>query len=477
MPKVVTRFAPSPTGFLHVGGVRTALYAWLLAKQKDGQFILRLEDTDQSREVSGADIHIIKSLHELGIKYDQGPDIGGPHKPYRQSQRLMIYKAWAEKLIEQGRAYADPYSKEEIQEFREQAQKAKQPFLYRNHRPSKTPKWNGTTALRFKSEPKKYTRNDIVLGELKTGPSVIDDFILIKSDGFPTYNFSHIVDDSEMEITHIIRGQEFLASIPNYLNLYDALNIEPPAMATMPHILGPDGKKKLSKRDNAKDVLDYIRDGYLVEALINFIASLGWNDGTEQEIFSTNELIKKFSLEKVQKSGAKFDEQRLMWMNGQWIRSLKLNDLYDRCEKFWPNSAINHTTMYKKTVLKLAQDRLKTLADLPAITNSFFTEPEINMELIDQNKQLSKLSKAELTSMLKYTYRKLEDSDFTARDLTNKLNELLLETKQKPGILFSIIRIATTWAKYSPSLPESLEIIGKIKTLARLQQAINVMSQ
>lgn len=477
MTKVVTRFAPSPTGFLHVGGIRTALYAWLLARQNDGQFILRLEDTDQSREVSGADIHIIKSLHELGIKYDQGPDIGGPHKPYRQSQRLKIYKAWAEKLIEQGRAYADPYSKEEIQEFREQAQKAKKPFLYRNHRPSNTPKWDGTTALRFKSEPKQYTRNDIVLGELKTGPSVIDDFILIKSDGFPTYNFSHIIDDSEMEITHIIRGQEFLASIPNYLNLYDALNIDPPAMATMPHILGPDGKKKLSKRDNAKDVLDYIRDGYLVEALINFIASLGWNDGTEQEIFSTTELIKKFSLERVQKSGAKFDEQRLVWMNGQWIRSLKLDDLYERCEKFWPKSATNHPAPYKKTVLSLAQDRLKTLADLPAITNSFFIEPEINMELIDQNKQLSKLSKAELASMLKYTYHKLDDSDFTAQDLTNKLNELLVETKQKPGILFSIIRIATTWAKFSPSLPESLEITGKTKTLDRLQQAINAISQ
>ena len=207
MSKVVTRFAPSPTGYIHVGSIRTALFAWLLARQNNGQFILRLEDTDQSREVKGADEHIIKSIKILGLNYDQGPDIGGPHSPYRQSERLDIYKNWADRLIEAGRAYADPYSKEEIDSFRQQAIKNKQAFLYRNHRPKNPPKWDGTTALRFKSDPKKYTRNDAVMGPLTTGPEVIDDFILIKSDGFPTYNFCHIVDDAEMGITHIIRGQ------------------------------------------------------------------------------------------------------------------------------------------------------------------------------------------------------------------------------------------------------------------------------
>lgn len=293
---VRTRFAPSPTGLLHVGGIRTALFAWLVARQKtDGRFILRLEDTDQAREVAGADQHIMDCLHALGLNYDEGPDVGGNLGPYRQSERLGIYKKWAEKLVESGRAYADPYSPEEVQKFRETAQAEKRPFLYRNHRPENPPVWDGSMPLRFKSEPKAYTWRDEVMGELSTPADVVDDFILMKSDGFPTYNFAHIVDDAEMQVSHVIRGQEFLASVPNYLNLYEALGLTPPIMATMPHIMNEQGNKKLSKRDGAKDVLDYTREGYLPEALVSFIATLGWNDGTEQEVFTTEELIEKFS--------------------------------------------------------------------------------------------------------------------------------------------------------------------------------------
>jgi len=275
MKPVRTRFAPSPTGYLHVGGIRTAVFAWLTARQAGGQFILRFEDTDKKREVAGSDQHIIDCLKTLGLDYDEGPDVGGPHGPYRQSQRLDIYKQWAEKLVEQGRAYADPYSPEEVQAFRDEAAKNKQPFLYRNHRPENPPAWNGSQPLRFKSEPKDYKWHDAIMGDLATGPEVVDDFILIKSDGYPTYNFAHIIDDHDMEISHVIRGQEFIASVPNYLNLYEALGFEPPVMATAPHVLGPDGRKKLSKRDGAKDLLDYVRDGFLPEALLNFIATLG----------------------------------------------------------------------------------------------------------------------------------------------------------------------------------------------------------
>jgi glutamyl/glutaminyl-tRNA synthetase len=228
-----TRFAPSPTGYLHVGGVRTALFAWLVARQTDGKFILRLEDTDKKREVKGSDEHLVKSLKTLGINYDEGPDIGGPYEPYRQSQRLDHYKKWAQKLIDNGRAYADPYAAAEVQAFREQAQKAKKPFLYRNHRPANPPKWDGGQPLRFKSDPKKYSWHDEVMGDLSTGPEVIDDIIIIKSDGYPTYNFAHIIDGYEMKISHIIRGQEFLASVPNYLNIYEALDIERPIIATV----------------------------------------------------------------------------------------------------------------------------------------------------------------------------------------------------------------------------------------------------
>lgn len=469
MSDIRTRFAPSPTGYLHVGGIRTALFAWLLARQSpDGKFILRFEDTDKKREVEGAREHLSKSLRALGLDYDEGPDIGGPCSPYVQSERLHSYEAWAQKLIDAGRAYADPYAPEEVQAFREQAQAEKRPFLYRNHRPESPPAWDGTMPLRFRSDPKSYTRTDAVMGELSTGPEVIDDFILIKSDGYPTYNFAHIIDDHEMHISHIIRGQEFLASVPNYLNLYEALDITPPIMATMPHVMGPDGKKKLSKRDGAKDVLDYIRDGYLPEALVNFIATLGWNDGTEQEIFSVDELIRKFSLERVQKSGARFDEQRLLWMNGSHIRALPLDELYQNVKDFWPPEAADYDDDYKKKVLGLVQERLKYFKELPELTLFFFTDLPVKPELITSHKQLKKVGPSELRVLLETSRTTLDNSDFSGQDLTERLNRLLEETGQKPAVLFSLIRIATTQAPSSPGLAETLEVLGKERSLSRI---------
>lgn len=476
MKPVRTRFAPSPTGFMHVGGIRTALFAWLAARQANGQFILRFEDTDQAREVKGADEHIMKSLKALGLDYDEGPDAPGEYGPYRQSERLPSYKEWAETLIKSDRAYADPYSPAEVQAFREQAQKDKQPFLYRNHRPENPPKWDGTQPLRFKSEPKDYHWHDAVLGDLHAGAEAIDDFILIKSDGFPTYNFAHIIDDYLMQITHIIRGQEFTASMPNYLNLYEALDFEAPIFATMPHILGPDGQKKLSKRDGAKDVLEYLNDGYLVEALINFIASLGWNDGTEQEIFTRSELIEKFSLDRVQKSGARFDENRLLWMNGAWIRSLNVDELYERSKDFWPATAKSADEGYKKHVLGLIQERLKYFGEIPALTNFFFEDLPVNMALIDDNKQLKKFTHAELKAMLEQTKASLEQSDFGLSNLTKRLNDLLEQTGQKPAVLFSLIRVATTWAPSSPSLADTLAVLGKEHVLARIETSLKALA-
>ncbi len=472
MKPVRTRFAPSPTGYMHVGGIRTALFAWLVARQNNGQFILRLEDTDQAREVKGADEHIMKSLRALGLDYDEGPDIGGEYGPYRQSERLASYKEWAQVLIDRGRAYADPYSAEEVQVFREQAQAAKKPFLYRNQRPEDPLAWDGTMPLRFKSEPKDYTWQDAVMGDSHAGAEAIDDFILIKSDGFPTYNFAHIVDDYLMQITHIIRGQEFIASVPNYLNLYEALDFEVPVLATMPHILGPDGKKKLSKRDGAKDVLDYLKDGFLVEAMINFIASLGWNDGTEQEIFTREELIEKFSLERAQRSGARFDENRLLWMNGTWIRSLDSNTIYNECRNFWPATADSYSDEYKQQVLELVQERLKYFAELPMLTDFFFEDLPINMELIDGNKQLKKFSHEELHELLQQAKTSLEASDFSVGDLTECLNQLLQTTGQKPGVLFSLIRIASTQAAFSPALADTLHVLGKEASLNRIDQSL-----
>jgi len=468
-----TRFAPSPTGFMHVGGVRTALFAWLLARQKQGQFILRLEDTDQKREVEGSAEHIIAALGALGIHHDEGPDIGGPFAPYKQSDRLSIYKEWAQKLIDAGRAYADPYTPAELDAFRESAKANKKAFLYREHRPESPAPWDGTTPLRLKSDPKTYHWHDEVLGDLSTGPEVIDDIILIKSDGFPTYNFAHIVDDAEMQITHIIRGQEFIASQPNYLNIYEALGLDFPIFATMPHIMAESGNKKLGKRDGAKDVLDYLHEGYLPETMVNFIASLGWNDGTEQEVFSVAELIEKFSLDRVQKSGARFDEKRLEWMNGQHIRSLSLDDLYARVTDFWPESAKDISESDKKQVLGLVQDRLKTLKDLAILTDYFFSEPIVNLQMLADNKQLSKLSNDEVKSLLTEASNVLEGSDFTSEAIQESLNKLLEITGQKPGILFSLIRLSVSWAPFSPALNNTLSVLGKETTLKRLTETIS----
>jgi glutamyl-tRNA synthetase len=472
MTVVRTRFAPSPTGYMHVGGVRTALFAWLVARQANGVFIVRLEDTDQAREVSGSDAHILESLSWLGLTPDEGPEIGGPFGPYKQSERLAHYKTWAEKLVASGRAYADPYTPAEVQAFREAAHAAKKPFLYRNHRPTDPPTWDGSQPLRFKSDPKDYTWHDEVMGELHAGEEAIDDFILMKSDGFPTYNFAHIVDDHEMQISHVIRSQEFLSSVPKFLNLYEALNIERPLLATVPFVLGLDGTKKLSKRDGAKDVLDYAREGYLPEALVNFIASLGWNDGSKQELFSVTELIEKFRLDHVQRGGAHFDEQRLLWMDGAHIRELPLDVLYQKSEGYWPPEADEADDDYKMQVLGLVQERLKYFSELPQLSLFFFTDLPLDASLIRDNKYLGTLSNDELKRLLEQAKASLETSDFSLDDLTTRLNDLLVTTSSKPGILFSLIRIATTQAAASPGLADTLAVLGKERSMQRLNQQL-----
>lgn len=468
-----TRFAPSPTGYIHVGNVRAALFPWLLARQLGGTFVLRIEDTDQARFVEGATDLILDTLDWLGIDWDEGPRKGGDYGPYIQTERREHYHTWAQKLIDKGLAYADPYTAEEVDGFREQAKREKRAFLYRDHRPENPPAWDGTQPLRFKvPEVKRYTWIDPVMGELTAGPEALDDFILIKSDGLPTYNFAHIVDDYEMGITHVIRGLEYISSIPKYLSLYDALEIEWPVLACLPHIMAPDGNKKLGKRDGAKSVTEYRDQGILPEAMLNFLASMGWNDGTEQEVFTRDELIAKFSLDRVQRSGARFDEQRLLWLNGQHIRTLSLDDLSNRVADFWPASAAEASSDYKHQVLALVQDRLKTLADLPVITEYFFAEPTVDLSLITDNKQLKKLEFTDIKDLLMQARDVFEATDFTADSIQASLNQLLETTGQKPGILFSLIRIATTWAPFSPQLNDTLALLGKDTVLRRLNTAI-----
>lgn len=468
---VRTRFAPSPTGFMHVGGIRTALFAWLVARQNKGQFVLRIEDTDKNREIAGAEKHIMESLRALGIDWDEGPGTEGSFAPYSQSKRLDIYKKWAKKLVDSDRAYADPYTPQEVQGFREQAQKDKQPFLYRNHRPDNPPEWDGTQPLRFKSDAKPCQWHDEVMGKLGAGAEAIDDFIIMKSDGYPTYNFAHIVDDTEMQITHVIRGQEFISSMPNYLNLYEALGLTPPIFATLPHILNEQGNKKLGKRDGAKDVMDYIKEGFLPDALVSFIATLGWNDGTDQDVYTREELVKKFSLQRVGRSGAHFDQRRLLWTNGYFIRQLPLDELYKKTAPYWPRNAGDQSDPYKKRVLSTIQERLKYFGEIPELTNFFFDEPTPQPKLITSDKGLSKVAPGRLSELLKISRTELEKSSFTPNDLQERLNTLLKKTGEKPSILFGIIRIAVTWAPASPALNETLAVLGKEKTIYRISTA------
>ena len=472
--KVITRFAPSPTGYIHIGNVRSAIYPYLLAHKNNGKMILRIEDTDRERFVEGATELIEDTLNWLGLNWDEGPVVGGPNPPYFQSERKEIYHAWAKKLIESGRAYADPTPSEVIDGYRKECAEKKIPFLYRNFRPENPPEWQPGLALRFKAEPKNYTWIDEVMGEMSTGPEVLDDIILIKKDGYPTYNFAHIVDDAEMGVTHVMRGVEYLSSTPNYLALYEALGLERPKLVSLPHILAPTGNKKLGKRDGAKSVTEYRDDGVLPEAMLNYLACLGWNDGTEQEIYTKEELIKSFSLDRIQNSGARYDETKLLWMNGVWIRKIAdekgVAELYSATEKFWPESAKDFDDDYKKKVLSIIYDRLKTLSDLRNMTNYFFEEPRIDLSMLIENKFLKKFSEAELENLLKTVISKLTKvEDWTANKIQESLNELLVDTEKKPAELFSLIRLAISFAPFSPALNLTMEVLGRKKTISRLK--------
>ncbi len=475
MKKVVTRFAPSPTGYIHIGNLRSAIYPYLVARQANGKMILRIEDTDRERYVEGATELVEDTLRWLGLDWDEGPIVGGPNGPYFQSERKDIYMKWANKLLDSGRAYADPTPADKIDEYRRECSEKKIPFLYRNFRPENTPEWEPGIPIRFKAEPKSYTWTDAVMGEMHTGPEVCDDIILIKKDGFPTYNFAHIVDDAEMGVTHIMRGVEYLSSTPNYLALYEALGLEHPIFVSLPHVLAPQGNKKLGKRDGAKSATEYRADGVLAEAMLNYLACLGWNDGTEQEIYTKDELIEKFSLDRIQNSGARYDETKLLWMNGQWIRKIfdeqGARALYDRTANFWPDEAKYYSEEYRLDVLSIIYDRLKSLSDLKTMTGYFFLDPEIDLDMIINNKFLKKMSEAEIEDLLKQSIAKLSSvEEWDDEGLQNALNELLVETNKRPAELFSLIRIAVSFAPFSPALNLTLKVLGRDVTLARLNE-------
>lgn len=447
--KVVTRFAPSPTGFMHVGGVRTALFAFLWARKNKGTFILRIEDTDKKREVEGSVEHIINSLKWIGINWDEGPDIGGKNSPYLQSERLEIYKKHAEKLLEKGLAYTDPYTAEELEAFRKIAEENKKPFLYREHRPENPPKWDGSQAIRFKTDLKKYKWHDMVRGDLEAGEEALDDIILIKKDGFPTYNFAHIIDDFEMGVTHIFRADEFIASTPNYLALYEALEIKRPEFVTLPPILGEAGTKKLGKRDGAKDILDYKKEGYLPEAMFNFLAFIGWNpgEGDNREILSKKEIIDAFQIRHIQKGGAKFNEEKLDFINREHIKKLSSEEIKKNIFELLPEQLRN------LKIIQLIVERINKWSDVVKMVENgeldfFYKVPEIKKEkLVFKNSSLEKI-KENLKEVL-YALEEISESDFTE----NKIKEILMKIadgKESRGEVLHPIRYALSGLDRSP---------------------------
>lgn len=467
--KIVTRYAPSPTGFQHVGGIRTALYAWAWARKNNGTFILRIEDTDKAREVQGAIPHVIECLKWLGINWDEGVDIGGPNAPYLQSERLPSYQKYAKILIEKGYAYPDPFTEEEVSVFRLQAESEKRAFLYRDYRPENIMEWDGKRPLRFKvPEIKSYKWNDAVRGELTAGEEALDDFILIKSDGYPTYNFAHIIDDLEMGVTHIMRSDEFIASTPKFLSLYEALEITPPIFVTLPPILGEGGNKKLSKRDGAKDILDYRNEGYLPEAIVNFLAFLGWNPGGEKEIMSQKEICEHFSLDRIHKSGAMFNEEKLLWMNKEHIKKQSKEEQL---------SAIKpHMMEYSDEILgrllPTIIDRINTYGELDSLKESefgFF----VNRPQIVKEKVLFKDDGTNIASNhLKNIKEILNNSDFSSSEGIKQSIMPYAEKEGKGNVLWPL-RMTLSGQDKSVDPFTICFVLGKEETTARINEICN----
>lgn len=473
--KIVTRFAPSPTGFMHVGGVRTALFSWLFARKNNGTFILRIEDTDKKREVDGSIEHIIKSLKWLGINWDEGPDIGGPNGPYIQSERLDTYKKFAQELYEKGLAYADPYSEEELEVIRKKCDEEKRAFLYREHRPENPPKWDGTQPLRLKiTEIKSYVWNDLVRGELSAGPEALDDFILMKSDGYPTYNFAHIIDDYYMGVTHIFRADEFISSTPKFLALYDALGFERPEFVTLPPIMGPDGKKKLGKRDGAKDLLEYKNEGYFPEAMLNFLAFIGWNPGDEREVMSIKEITDAFDINKIQSAGGRFNEEKLLWLNKEYIKKLPIEIVEKEITSKLPEKY--STLPNVKKVCDILVERINIWSDIDKMIvdgeiQYFFEQPELSKEMIVWKKGGTLEEAKENLSLVLKILNDIDGNNFVLETLKEKVMKLA-EEKGKGNVLWPL-RVVLSGREKSPDPFTLLYVLGKNESIKRINYSLN----
>jgi len=480
---VRVRFAPSPTGYPHVGNIRTALFNWLFARRYGGKFIVRIEDTDIARRVEGAEKGILDSLRWLELYWDEGPDVGGDYGPYYQSQRLNLYKEAAEKLIEQGDAYYCYCSPERLEAMRAEQVKRKQPPGYDRYCRELTPEQRAqkqaegiTPVVRFKVPLMGKTRfKDLIYGDVVFENNTLDDFVLLKSDGYPTYHLANVVDDSAMKISHVIRAEEWVSSTPRHLLLYQALKLEPPEFVHHPMILGPD-RAKLSKRHGSVSILEYRDQGYLSQTMFNFLALIGWSLDDKTEIIPRQALIDNFSLERIGKTGAIFNREKLDWMNGVYIRSLSPEEFFDAAQPYLMTDsetgrAVIEEEDYVKRVLPLVQERVKTMLEVVELTRFFFVDD------LDYEPKLligKKMDKESTVKALKAAQEKLQPlSSFDADSLEGVLRPLAEELNLKTGQLFSVLRVAVTGQTAAPPLFETMAVLGRERSMKRIAAALS----
>lgn len=471
MNDIRVRFAPSPTGQMHIGSLRTALFNYLFALKNKGKFILRIEDTDRDRLVETALDQILDSLSWANIKIDEGPGSQTKFGPYIQSERIKTYQKIAKQLVEDGLAYYSHISQEEFTKLKQQSISKKRAFVYRKKYEPLVEANTLNAPIRFHI-PKGNTRwTDELRGEFMIDNSTIDDFIILKADGFPTYNFANVIDDYLMQISHVIRGDEFIASTPKHVLLYEALKYKKPKFVHLPVILGKD-KAKLSKRHGAMSVLSYSDEGYLPESMINFLALLGWNDGTQQEIYSLDQLAKKFKLSEIQKSPAIFDETKLQWLNGEYIRNLSLDKLTDLLLPYYKGAGYNTKDIkYIKKVVALDQQRLKHLSQAAGLADFFFLRPKQNIHLLSAKDEASKVK-----NWLKSSIDLLKKSQANHDSLQANFTDLAKHLGISNGQLFYPIRVALTGKTEAPGLFDTMLTLGIDESIDRINLAIKILS-
>jgi len=500
--KVRVRFAPSPTGPLHIGGVRTALFNYLFAKKHKGDFILRIEDTDQTRYVQGAEQYIIDSLNWCNIPYDEGPGKDGGYGPYRQSDRKELYTKYADILIDKGHAYYAFDTSENLDFHRKDHEEKGKTFIYNYHNRLKlsnslslsTEETNAKLkageefVIRFKTpQDTELHLNDIIRGDIKIDTNTLDDKVLFKSDGMPTYHLANIVDDHLMEITHVIRGEEWLPSLALHQQLYNAFGWEAPKFAHLPLIMKPVGKGKLSKRDGEKmgfpvfpltwnDSIGYREEGYFPEAVINFLALLGWNPGTEQEIFTLEELISAFSLERVNKSGARFDPDKTKWYNQHYMQTQDNTDLANAFMLNLKNKELDlpkdkNNGDYIKQVVSLIKERATFVNDFWELGSYFFLAPSEYDE-----KAVKKQWKEDTAAIMTQLLSLLEGTeDFGSENLETQVKQWISENELSFGKVMPPLRLVIVGEMKGPHIFDIMALIGKTDSINRIKTAITVL--